>query len=108
MPGKSLFEKIWDTHIVSRETKETPAILYVDLHLIHEVTSPIAFNQLRDKGLKVRRPNLTLATIDHSIPTVPVGSIKELKIISEPAATNAVIQMEKNCADYGIPNLWLE
>ena len=103
MPGKSLFEKIWDTHIVSQETKETPAILYVDLHLIHEVTSPIAFNQLRDKGLKVRRPNLTLATIDHSIPTVPVGSIKELKIISEPAATNAVIQMEKNCADYGIP-----
>ena len=95
MPGKSLFEKIWDTHIVSRATEETPAILYVDLHLIHEVTSPIAFNQLRDKGLKVRRPNLTLATIDHSIPTVPVGSIKELKIISEPAATNAVIQMEK-------------
>ena len=103
MPGKSLFEKIWDTHIVSQETKETPAILYVDLHLIHEVTSPIAFNQLRDKGLKVRRPNLTLATIDHSIPTVPIRSIKELKIISEPAAINAVIQMEKNCADYGIP-----
>ena len=103
MPANSLFKNIWDTHIVSKETKETPAILYVDLHLIHEVTSPVAFNQLRDKGLKVRRPNLTLATIDHSIPTVPVSSIKELKVISEPAATNAVIQMEKNCADYGIP-----
>ncbi|MGE4659021.1 MAG: 3-isopropylmalate dehydratase large subunit [Gammaproteobacteria bacterium] len=103
MSANSLFEKIWNTHIVSPEEDETPAIIYVDLHLIHEVTSPIAFNLLRRKDLKVRRPDLTLATIDHSIPTVPVASLKELEVICEPAAAKAVIQMEKNCADYDVP-----
>ena len=105
MSANSLFEKIWNTHIVSPEEDETPAIIYVDLHLIHEVTSPIAFNLLRRKDLKVRRPDLTLATIDHSIPTVPIASLKELEVICEPAAAKAAIQMEKNCADYGCPSM---
>ena len=71
MTAKSLFEKVWDAHIVTPESDERPAILYIDLHLIHEVTSPQAFDVLREKGLKVRRPDLSLATLDHSIPTGP-------------------------------------
>jgi 3-isopropylmalate/(R)-2-methylmalate dehydratase large subunit len=102
MAPQSLFEKVWDAHIVSAETPETPAILYVDLHLIHEVTSPQAFAELRTRGLRVRRPDLCLATLDHSTPTVPVRSLKELEIVSEPAAAKQVIQMEKNCAEFGI------
>jgi 3-isopropylmalate/(R)-2-methylmalate dehydratase large subunit len=72
------------------------------LHLIHEVTSPQAFDVLRAKGLPVRRPDLSLATLDHSIPTVPVATLKDLEIVSEPAAAKQVIQMEKNCADFGV------
>src|SRR5690242_16685912 len=70
---RTLFEKIWNTHIVRPETPETPAVLYIDLYLVHEVTSPQAFTQLRERGLKVRRPDLTLATMDHSTPTTPRG-----------------------------------
>jgi len=66
---KTLFDKVWDRHIVVAETKANPATLYIDLHLIHEVTSPQAFTVLRERGLKVRRPDRTLATIDHSTPT---------------------------------------
>lgn len=102
MTAKSLFDKVWDAHVVTPETDERPAILYVDLHLIHEVTSPQAFDVLREKGLPVRRPDLSLATLDHSIPTVPVATLKDLEIVSEPAAAKQVIQMEKNCADFGI------
>ncbi|WJG08172.1 3-isopropylmalate dehydratase large subunit [Aliiglaciecola sp. LCG003] len=65
--AKTMYEKIWDTHIVASHNAE--AILYIDLHLIHEVTSPQAFEGLRDKGRSIRRPNLTIATMDHSIPT---------------------------------------
>jgi 3-isopropylmalate/(R)-2-methylmalate dehydratase large subunit len=71
---RTLFEKIWDTHIVRPETAETPAVLYIDLHLVHEVTSPQAFTELRSRGLKVRRPSQTLATMDHSTPTTPRGA----------------------------------
>ena len=71
MAGRSLFEKVWDAHVVKPETAETPAILYVDLHLMHEVTSPQAFSMLRERGLKVRRLDRTLATTDHSTPTLP-------------------------------------
>jgi 3-isopropylmalate/(R)-2-methylmalate dehydratase large subunit len=67
---KSLFDKVWDAHIVSAETREQPATLFIDLHLIHEVTTPQAFTVLKKRGLKVRRPDLTLATIDHSTPTL--------------------------------------
>jgi 3-isopropylmalate/(R)-2-methylmalate dehydratase large subunit len=102
MNAKSLFDKVWESHIVTPETDETPSILYVDLHLIHEVTSPQAFDMLREKGLPVRRPDLCLATLDHSIPTVPFTSIKELEVVSEPAAAKQVIQMDTNCRDFGI------
>jgi 3-isopropylmalate/(R)-2-methylmalate dehydratase large subunit len=102
MTVKSLLDKVWDAHVVTPETDERPAILYIDLHLIHEVTSPQAFDVLRAKGLPVRRPDLSLATLDHSIPTVPIATLKDLEIVSEPAAAKQVIQMEKNCADFGI------
>ena len=68
MSGKSLFEKVWDEHIVVPETDDAPGVLYIDLHLIHEVTTPQAFGLLRDQQLSVRRPDLTLATMDHSTP----------------------------------------
>ncbi len=67
---KTLFDKVWDRHVVVPETHEHPATLYIDLHLIHEVTSPQAFTVLRERGLSVRRPDRTLATIDHSTPTL--------------------------------------
>jgi 3-isopropylmalate/(R)-2-methylmalate dehydratase large subunit len=102
MAPKSLFDKVWESHVVVPETDDTPAILYVDLHLIHEVTSPQAFSMLRAKGLKVRRPDRSLATLDHSIPTVPIKTLKDLEIVSEPAAAKQVIQMGRNCKDFGI------
>ena len=71
MTPRTLFEKIWDNHIVSPESPDAPAVLYVDLHLVHEVTSPQAFSNLRERGLKVRRPDHTVATMDHSTPTTP-------------------------------------
>jgi 3-isopropylmalate/(R)-2-methylmalate dehydratase large subunit len=102
MTAKSLFEKVWDSHIVEPETADTPAILYVDLHLLHEVTSPQAFDLLRSKGLRVRRPERSLATLDHSTPTVPVATLEELAVVSEPAAAKQVRQMYENCAQFGI------
>ncbi|MEM7347470.1 MAG: aconitase family protein, partial [Chloroflexota bacterium] len=68
---KTLFEKIWDNHTVVSEPGN-PAVIYIDLHLVHEVTSPQAFTGLREKGLKVRRPDKTVATMDHGIPTTPL------------------------------------
>jgi 3-isopropylmalate/(R)-2-methylmalate dehydratase large subunit len=102
MAAKSLFEKIWESHVVVPETADTPAVLYVDLHLVHEVTSPQAFDLLRARGLKVRRPDRCLATLDHSTPTVPVGSLKDLDVVSEPAAAKQVRQMYANCEEFGI------
>jgi 3-isopropylmalate/(R)-2-methylmalate dehydratase large subunit len=99
---QSLFEKIWGQHVVAPETDDTPAVLYVDLHLLHEVTTPQAFDLLRAKGLPVRRPDRCLATLDHSTPTVPVKTLKDLDLVSEPAAAKQVRQMEKNCEDFGI------
>ena len=66
---RTLFDKVWHSHVVVPETPQTPAVLYVDLHLIHEVTSPQAFSMLRANGLTVRRPDRTLGTMDHSSPT---------------------------------------
>jgi 3-isopropylmalate/(R)-2-methylmalate dehydratase large subunit len=94
---KTLFEKIWDAHVVAQQP-HSPAILYIDLHLVHEVTSPQAFTGLRQRGLKVRRPDLTLATMDHSIPTTPPGVP-----ISDPLAAAQIRQMEVNAAEFGIP-----
>ena len=97
----TLFEKVWSDHVVADENADTPAVLYIDLHLIHEVTTPQAFSLLRSKGLSVRRPDLTLATMDHSTPTVPVSSFKDLAIVGVGAA-NQIQQMEQNCRDFGI------
>ena len=99
---KSLFDKLWDAHVVVQQTAETPAILYIDLHLIHEVTSPQAFDLLRARNLKVRRPDRTLATMDHSIPTVPVSSLSDLDVVSETAAARQIRQIMKNCSEFGI------
>ena len=97
----TLFDKIWEQHVVVPETEATPAVLYIDLHLIHEVTTPQAFQVLRNSDLPVRRPDLTLATMDHSTPTTPVKSFRDIEIVGESAARQ-IRQMEKNCQDFGI------
>src|ERR671923_457737 len=94
---KTLFQKIWVSHVVA-EQPDSPAILYIDLHLVHEVTSPQAFTGLRRRGLKVRRPDKTLATMDHSIPTTPLGVP-----IADALAAAQIKQMEVNAAEFGIP-----
>ncbi len=99
--SSTLFEKVWADHVVVPETADTPAVLYIDLHIIHEVTSPQAFSVLREKGLPVRRPDLTLPTLDHSTPTTPVSSFKDLLVAGEGAA-NQVRQMEQNCREFGL------
>jgi len=95
---RTLFEKIWDNHVVSPESADAPAVLYIDLHLIHEVTSPQAFSTLREKGLRVRRPDHTVATMDHSTPTTP----RDIPIADAMAAAQ-LAQLEANCAEFGIP-----
>jgi 3-isopropylmalate/(R)-2-methylmalate dehydratase large subunit len=94
---RTLFDKIWDDHVVVAEA-DSPAVLYIDLHLIHEVTSPQAFEGLRRRGLRVRRPHQTVATIDHSIPTTP----PEVPI-ADPQAARQIAQIEVNCRAFGIP-----
>ena len=101
MKPQTLFEKVWDRHVVVPETANTPAVIYIDLHLIHEVTTPQAFTLLRERGLRVRRPELTLATMDHSTPTTPVHTFKDLAVVGESAA-NQILQMQKNCEEFGI------
>ncbi|MFO0581346.1 MAG: 3-isopropylmalate dehydratase large subunit [Anaeromyxobacter sp.] len=98
---RTLFEKVWDAHVVVPETPETPAVLYVDLHLVHEVTSPQAFTLLRERGLKVRRPERTLATMDHSIPTLPPGPDGRWPFIDAQAEAQ-VRMLEKNAKDFGV------
>ena len=93
---KTLFEKIWESHVVA-EQPNSPAILYIDLHLVHEVTSPQAFTGLRQRGLTVRRPERTVATMDHSIPTTPITVP-----IADPLAAAQIRQMEVNAAEFGI------
>jgi len=94
---RTLVEKIWDAHVVSSETG-APAILAIDLHLVHEVTSPQAFTGLRERGLKVRKPGQTVATADHSIPTLDPS----LPILDE-LARKQLAQIEENCREFGIP-----
>ncbi|MGB5722358.1 MAG: 3-isopropylmalate dehydratase large subunit [Woeseiaceae bacterium] len=101
MSRTTLFDKVWSDHVVVSETDSTPAILYIDLHIIHEVTTPQAFTVLREHGLPVRRPDLTLATMDHSTPTTPVFSFKDLAVVGESAA-NQIRQMEINCKEFGL------
>jgi 3-isopropylmalate/(R)-2-methylmalate dehydratase large subunit len=99
--SSTLFEKVWREHVVTAETTETPAVLYIDLHLIHEVTTPQAFSLLRQLDIPVRRPDLTLATMDHSTPTLPGASFKDVSIIGA-SAVNQISQMQQNCEDFGI------
>ncbi len=99
--AQTLFEKVWNQHVVVPETDETPAVLYIDLHLIHEVTTPQAFSVLRERGLPVRRPDLTLATMDHSTPTTPVRTLADIEVVGESAA-NQIRRMEANCREFGI------
>ena len=95
--ARTLFDKIWECHLVHQEP-DAPAILYIDLHLVHEVTSPQAFDGLRARGLKVRRPMRTLATMDHSTPT----SGLYLPLADEMAARQ-LNQLRVNCQEFGIP-----
>jgi len=94
---RTIIEKVWDNHIVAQR-EGAPAVLFIDLHLVHEVTSPQAFSGLRERGVKVRRPDLTFATVDHSTPTTP----RNLPIVDQVAAAQ-VAQLEKNATDFGIP-----
>ncbi|MDB4884266.1 MAG: 3-isopropylmalate dehydratase large subunit [Gemmatimonadetes bacterium] len=105
---RTLFDKLWERHIVRPETEATPAVLYIDLHLVHEVTSAQAFSELRTRGLTVRAPHHTIATMDHSTPTTP-GGFAALPLLDEGvnARRRQTEQLAKNCADFGIPLLAL-
>lgn len=94
--AQTLFEKVWQKHVVAQEP-HAPAVLYIDLHLVHEVTSPQAFSGLRSKGLKVRRPERTVATMDHSTPTLGLS----LSLVDDMAAKQ-IRQFQDNCQDFGI------
>jgi 3-isopropylmalate/(R)-2-methylmalate dehydratase large subunit len=94
--ARTLFEKIWDGHLVARPDGRSP-ILYIDLHLVHEVTSPQAFDGLRSAGRKVRQPLRTVATVDHNVPTEPRGTP-----ITDLIAANQIAALQRNCKEFGI------
>ena len=96
--GTTLAEKVWDLHLVRRGEGQEPDLLYIDLHLVHEVTSPQAFDGLRLAGRPVRRPDLTVATEDHNVPTLDV-----LAPIADPVSRTQVETLRKNCAEFGVP-----
>src|SRR5580704_8383418 len=93
----TLFEKVWNQHIVSSPPDRLP-LLYIDLHLVHEVTSPQAFDGLRAAGRGVRQPYRTVATVDHNIPTEPRGTP-----ITDPIAALQIQALQKNCKEFGVP-----
>src|ERR1700754_2203756 len=93
---KTLFEKLWQAHVV-REAQGEPTLLYIDLHLIHEVTSPQAFDGLRQAGRNVRRPDLTVGTVDHNVPTTD----RSLPI-ADAVAANQIDALRKNCREFGV------
>src|ERR1700677_3561494 len=95
---KTLFEKVWQQHIVAEPAGE-PSILYIDLHLVHEVTSPQAFDGLRMAGRKLRRPDRTVATVDHNVPT---SSVQDRLHIVDQIASNQIEALRRNCADFGV------
>src|SRR5476651_1132836 len=101
MSARTLFDKVWTAHEVVPETADTPAVLYIDLHLIHEVTSPQAFSVLKSLGLPVRRPDRTLATMDHSTPTSTDQVFGTIPIKVD-AAAKQVRQLESNAAEFGV------
>ncbi len=95
MTGR-LFDKVWDRHLVASPEGEPP-LLYIDLHLVHEVTSPQAFEGLELAGRKVRRPDLTVATMDHDVPTIGLD-----KPIADPLAAEQIARLRRNCAEHGV------
>lgn len=97
MKPRTMFEKIWDNHVIYEET-DKPSVLYIDLHLVHEVTSPQAFEGLRLAGRKVRRPDLTFATMDHNVPTTDPSLGVADKISAKQMET-----LSENCAEFGVP-----
>jgi 3-isopropylmalate/(R)-2-methylmalate dehydratase large subunit len=94
---RTIIDKIWDAHVVAA-ADAAPPLIYVDLHLVHEVTSPQAFDGLRDRGARVRRPDLTFAAVDHSIPTTPPGLP-----VTDRVAAHQMATLEANCQTFGIP-----
>src|SRR5436853_1470014 len=94
---RTLFEKVWDEHVVSASVGQLP-LLYIDLHLVHEVTSPQAFDGLRAAGRKVRQPHRTVATVDHNVPTTPRGTP-----IADPIAARQIQALQKNCKEFEVP-----
>src|SRR5579875_4004476 len=94
MSARTMFEKTWDSHVVAEAPGE-PALLYVDLHLVHEVTSPQAFDGLRLAGRRVRRPDLTVATMDHNVPTLDGP-------ITDPLAKQQLDALRDNCDEFGV------
>ena len=107
MKPQSLFDKLWIKHVVVEESRESPAVLYIDLHLVHEVTSPQAFTALKERKLNVRRPDRTFATLDHSTPTLPPDKNNELPYATEEAKAQ-VETLERNCKAHDIPLLDLD
>jgi 3-isopropylmalate/(R)-2-methylmalate dehydratase large subunit len=101
MPARTLFDKVWSAHEVVAETPDTPAVLYIDLHLVHEVTTPQAFSMLRSQGLPVRRPDRTLATMDHSTPTHSAQVFGSVPIKLD-APARQVRQLQDNADAFGI------
>src|SRR5580704_17783379 len=100
MTATTMTEKIWQQHLVHRADGE-PDLLYIDLHLVHEVTSPQAFDGLRLAGRPVRRPDLTIATMDHNVPTTPIPLGVE-RIIEDPVSARQIEVLAANCAEFGI------
>ena len=94
--SRTLFRKIWDEHLVVDGGADAPSLLWIDLHLVHEVTSPQAFESLRVAGRAVRRPDLTIATMDHNVPT-------ERGPIRDPLAKAQLDALEANCREFGVP-----
>src|SRR6187397_3262976 len=93
--GRTLAEKVWEAHVV-RQAEGEPDLLYIDLHLLHEVTSPQAFEGLRLAGRRVRRPDLSLATMDHNVPTTPGP-------VTDPLSKAQLEALSTNCAEFGVP-----
>jgi 3-isopropylmalate/(R)-2-methylmalate dehydratase large subunit len=98
---ESLFDKLWNSHLVQEQSESTPAIVYIDLHLVHEVTSPQGFDLLRENGIGARRPERTLATLDHSTPTLPANSDGERPYYTK-QAKRQVQTLRDNCEEFGI------
>jgi 3-isopropylmalate/(R)-2-methylmalate dehydratase large subunit len=95
---RTLFDKVWEQHIVAEPDGE-PTLIYIDLHLVHEVTSPQAFDGLRMTGRKLRRPDRHLATVDHNVPTT---SAQDRLVIADPISAAQVNALRKNCAEFGV------